>query len=87
MRVAGWVLLALLALAASFLKRARSHGDQPLARIAVHTTVSALDGRASRDQALAMIVAFSSWSDCFSSIVAGGGGTNCVPRLEEKEQT
>lgn len=47
-RAAGWVSLAVLALVGScFVGRVRSHGDQPLARIAVHETVSALDGRAS----------------------------------------
>ncbi|KAI6680884.1 hypothetical protein NL676_034765 [Syzygium grande] len=48
-------------------------------------TISALDGGASRDQPLAKIVAFSSWSDCFSSVVAGGGGINCIPRSEEEQ--
>ncbi|KAI6693936.1 hypothetical protein NL676_021646 [Syzygium grande] len=39
------VPLTVLALAMSFHERARSHRDQTLARITVHTTVSALDRR------------------------------------------
>ncbi|KAI6682750.1 hypothetical protein NL676_028663 [Syzygium grande] len=82
MRVLGWVLLAILALAASFLERAWSPEDQPLARIVVHTMVSTLDGRASRDQPLARIVTFNSWSDRFSSVVVCGGGHKLRPSIE-----
>ncbi|KAF8021212.1 hypothetical protein BT93_G1598 [Corymbia citriodora subsp. variegata] len=43
--VVGWVGFAVLMLLASIVQRVSSHGEQPLARIAVHETVSALDGR------------------------------------------
>ncbi|XP_056162202.1 probable inactive purple acid phosphatase 1 [Syzygium oleosum] len=45
-RVVEWFSLAVLAMAASSIVRVRSHGEQPLARIAVYETVFALDGRA-----------------------------------------
>ncbi|KAF8021107.1 hypothetical protein BT93_G1513 [Corymbia citriodora subsp. variegata] len=45
--VVGWVGFAVLMLIASFVQRVSSHGKRPLARIAIHETVSALDGRVS----------------------------------------
>ncbi|KAF8015947.1 hypothetical protein BT93_H1481 [Corymbia citriodora subsp. variegata] len=43
--VVGWVGFAVWLLVASFVQRVSSHGKQPLARIAIHETVSALDAR------------------------------------------